>query len=316
VSIRRLKTLIAISKHGSLSAAAAHEHLTRSAVSLQMKLFEDALGVEIFDRRKRIPELNARGRMIVPKAIEVLNAYEELQRLARGEERVTGELNIGAMFTAMTGVVPHAIKQMRSIYPHLHIQAAPAHSANLVAPVDRGVIDAAFIGRPPVLGAQLVFHKITEEPYQLLVPTDLEMDDPREILETFPFIRISRSLWSGQLIDNWLVREKITVNEAMELDGIQMISTMVYHGLGVAVVPRRCVQAPNPVNVKEIAITTMESRPVGILVRHDSPKANLIEALCDQMLQVVEHMGSPDPIKAGAQPRKPPANPSNTPPQS
>ncbi|MDG4720295.1 MULTISPECIES: LysR family transcriptional regulator [Thalassospira] len=305
MSIRRLKTLIAISKHGSLSAAAANEHLTRSAVSLQMKQFEDELGVEIFDRRKRIPELNARGRLIVPKAIEVLNAYEELRRLARGEERVTGELNIGAMFTAMTGVVPHAIKQMRSIYPHLHIQAAPGHSANLVAPVDRGVIDAAFIGRPPVLGSQLVFHKIAEEPYQLLVPIDLDMDDPREILETFPFIRISRSLWSGQLIDNWLVREKITVNEAMELDGIQMISTMVYHGLGVAVVPRRCVQAPNPVTVKEIPIKSLESRPVGILVRHDSPKTNLIEALCTQMLHVVKHLGSPALLEEGAQLRQP-----------
>lgn len=291
MSIRRLKTLVAISRHGSLSAAAAAENLTRSAVSLQMKQLESELGVAIFDRRGRIPQLNARGRMLVPKALKVLTAHEEFSRVARGEARITGELNIGAMFTAMTGVVPHAIKQMRAIYPDLHIQAAPGHSATLVAPVDRGSLDAAFIGRPPTLGSALIFHKIADEPFRLLTPTDCESDDPREILRSFPFIRISRSLWSGQLIDDWLVREDITVNEVMEIDGIQMISTMIHHGLGVAVAPKRCVPAPNPVPVREVRIDGLDSRDVGVLARRDSPKGDLIAALCDQMRIVTRTLG-------------------------
>ncbi|WP_316858711.1 LysR family transcriptional regulator [uncultured Cohaesibacter sp.] len=293
MSFRRLKTLVAVFQHGSLSAAAANENLTRAAVSLQMKQFEADLGVELFDRRGRIPELNARGKAIVPKAIELIESYDELRRTARGESKITGELNIGAMFTAMTGVVPYAIKQMRAIYPDLHIQAAPGHSANLVAPVDRGLIDAAFIGRPPVLGSQLIFHPIAEEPFHLLQPLDSPLSDVREILETYPFIRISRSLWSGQLIDDWLVRENINVDEVMELDGIQMISTMVYHGLGVSVVPKRCVPAPNPVPVSEVAIDSIASRQVGLLVRFDNPKSNLIDALCTQLRKVVEGVASP-----------------------
>ena len=288
MSFRRLKTLVAIFRHGSLSAAAANEHLTRAAVSMQMKQFEADLGVEIFDRRGRIPELNARGKAIVPKAIEIIESYEELRREARDESTISGELNIGAMFTAMTGVVPYAIKQLRATYPDLHIQAAPGHSANLVAPVDRGSIDAAFIGRPPVLGSQLIFHPITEEPFHLLQPLDSKLTDVREILEAYPFIRISRSLWSGQLIDDWLVRENINVDEVMELDGIQMISTMVFHGLGVSVVPKRCVPAPNPVPVSEVAIDSIASRQVGLLVRYDNPKSNLIDALCKQLKKVVE----------------------------
>ncbi len=295
MSIRRLKTLVAIARHGNLSAAAAKENLTRAAVSLQMKHLETDLGVEIFDRRGRIPELNARGRLLVPKAIELLDIYEEFRRIAKGEGKITGTLTLGAMFTAMTGVVPYAMKQMRAMYPDLHIQASPGHSATLVAPVDRGVIDAAFIGRPPVLSSKLIFHKIAEEPFQLLTPSDCDLEDIRDIFARYPFIRISRSLWSGQLIEDWLVREDISVNEAMELDGIQMISTMVYHGLGVSVLPKRCVPAPNPVTVREIAIPTLESRPVGLLVRYDNPKSNLIDALCTQMRNVVRAVGSARP---------------------
>ncbi len=288
MSIRKLKSLVAISKYGSLSAAADKEHLTRSAVSLQMKQFEEELGVQIFDRRGRAPVLNARGIMLVPKAVELLAAYEEFKQIAKGEAEITGELHIGAMFTAMTGVVPLAIRKMRELYPDLHIQAAPSHSSNLVTPVDRGILDAAFIGQPPVLASHLHFVEIAKEPFHLLTPQDCKIEDPREILESLPFIRISRSLWSGQIIDDWLVREDIAVNEVMEIDGIQMMSTMVYHGLGVAIVPKRCVTVPNPVPVREVQISSLESRPVGLLTRLDNPKGYLINALQEQMELVVE----------------------------
>ena len=280
---------------GNFSAMAAclrrlqNEHLTRAAVSMQMKQFEADLGVEIFDRRGRIPELNARGKAIVPKAIEIIESYEQLRREARDESKISGELNIGAMFTAMTGVVPHAIKQLRATLTLTCIFRRRPDIRQILS--RRLIADQSMRPLSDDLlfwGSQLIFHPITEEPFHLLQPLDSPLTDVREILEAYPFIRISRSLWSGQLIDDWLVRENINVDEVMELDGIQMISTMVFHGLGVSVVPKRCVPAPNPVPVSEVAIDSMAAREVGLLVRYDNPKSNLIDALCKQLKRVVE----------------------------
>lgn len=254
-----------------------------------MKALEQDLGVTLFDRSKRPPELNATGLAIIPKAEEILEKYANLRRYLDGGPEMSGNLIIGAMFTAMTGVVPHAMKALRQIYPHLHIQASPGHSANLVAPVDRGLYDTAFIGKPPSIASQLVFRQVASEPFVLLTPLDCPQDDPRDILSSYPFIRISRALWTGQIIDTWLVNEKIPVTEAMELDGIQMISTMVYHGLGVAIVPQRCVQAPNPVSVRSVALPTLDARPVGLLSRRDSAKQHLIDVFYERLVDVVRH---------------------------
>lgn len=288
MSLRRLQTLLTIARCGSLTAAAEIECVTRSAISQQMKVLESELGRKLFDRSKRPPELNPLGRAIIPMAEEILEKYKALENFLHGDVDVSGELTIGAMFTAMTGVVPHAMKAIRQAYPNLHIQASPGHSAGLMVPVDRGLIDAAFITRPASLASQMIFREVAKEPFVLITPVDCRLDDPREILAHYPFIRISRSLWSGQAIDKWLVGEKMVVSEAMELDGIQMISTMVYHQLGVSIVPKRCVQVPNPVPVREIALTTMPPRVVGLLSRLDSPKQHMIEVLYDRLRAVVQ----------------------------
>ncbi|MDJ1466017.1 hypothetical protein NDI72_20985 (plasmid) [Nitratireductor sp. GZWM139] len=81
----------------------------------------------------------------------------------------------------------------------------------------------------------------------------------------------------------------MTVDEVMELDGIQMISSIIYHGIDVSIVPpRRCVPAPNPVAVREIELPGLEARQVGLLARHDNPRSDLVDALRIEMCKVVD----------------------------
>jgi DNA-binding transcriptional LysR family regulator len=289
MSIRRLKTLVSVAQTGSFTAAAQAVFITRSAVSLQMKTLEEELGVELFDRSQRPPILTQAGQALIPKSIEIIRDYESLSAFLKDEKEISGQINIGAMYTAMTGVVPYAIKAMKDIYPNLRIQASPGNSSSFVMPVDGGLLDASVISEPSYLSQHLQFRPIAEEPLVVLTPVDCELDDPREILAAYPFIRISRSLWSGQLIDDWLASEKIAVKEEMELDGIQMIWTMVYHNLGVSIVPRRCVPAPNPVPLRQIPLgPSAKPRVIGVLTRRDSPKSQLTDVFLEQLVRVVK----------------------------
>ena len=67
MSLRALRTLVAISRKGSFSAAAEALHLTQAAVSLQMKSLEEELDTELFDRSGRSPRLNANGRLALER---------------------------------------------------------------------------------------------------------------------------------------------------------------------------------------------------------------------------------------------------------
>ena len=72
MSIRRLRTLLAIAERGTFAAAAADVHVSQAAVSMQMKALEDELGVVLFDRSRRPPALTASAHSLLPKAREIV----------------------------------------------------------------------------------------------------------------------------------------------------------------------------------------------------------------------------------------------------
>ena len=67
MSIRDLRTFLAIAESGSFTAAAHSVHRTQSAITVQMKTLEEKLEIRLFDRSKRPPVLTASGRAFVSK---------------------------------------------------------------------------------------------------------------------------------------------------------------------------------------------------------------------------------------------------------
>ena len=289
MSIRRLKTLIAVSEQGSFGLAADAVSVSQAAVSLQMKSLEDELQVNLFDRTKRPPSLNSAGLAVVQKAREAVRAYDDLVGSVSRDDVLSGELVLGAMPTTMTGVVPKAVGALREIYPDLRIHVVPAQATELMPQIERGQLDAAIISQLPYLPSQLAYKPFAEEPLVVLAPADSPWNEPRELLENHPFIRFDRKQWVGQLIENWLRAEGIQVNDLMELDTIESASNMVYHNLGVTIIPEPCIAPPNPISLKRVPLgASAPPRVLGILCPRDSAKARLTDGLYDQLVNLVE----------------------------
>ena len=78
LSIRALRTLLAIARHGSFARAGEAIGLTQSAVSLQVKALEEEFGAQLFDRSRRRPTFTEAGRIVLAKAEEVLALYDRI----------------------------------------------------------------------------------------------------------------------------------------------------------------------------------------------------------------------------------------------
>ena len=250
MDLRHLKTLIAIAENGSFAAAGDAIGLTQSAVSLHVKALEEALETKLFDRTTRPPRLNTRGRNLVDRARDIVEQCEGLSDLVSGDS-LAGSLDVGAVPTLLSGILPPALGAIRAQHPDLRIRVSSGLSADLVGRVHKGELDAAVVTEPSQVQTGLSWHMYAEEPLLVIAPKGTKGSTDRELLAAGPFIRFQRFAWAGRLIDTHLKDRGIKVHTGMEIDSLEAIALMVAHGLGVSVVPDRA-GASLPENIERI----------------------------------------------------------------
>ncbi|AQY68861.1 LysR family transcriptional regulator [Pseudomonas veronii] len=236
--LRELKTFIAVTRHGTFAATGMHIGLTQSAVSAQIRQLEQALGVALFDRTGRQATLNAAGVRALPLAKEILETFNRMAVPVDANE-YRGELKVGAISTAQTGLLPQALVRLRQAAPTVECKLVPGVSLELLSQVDAGELDSAIIIRPPFdLPKELHVQVLRKEPFALIVPHALAGDDPLQLLGSQPHVRYDRASFGGRLVSRFLREQKLEVRVALELDELEAIVKMVECGLGVSLIPQ------------------------------------------------------------------------------
>ncbi|KNE25399.1 MULTISPECIES: LysR substrate-binding domain-containing protein [Achromobacter] len=236
--IKEFKTFIAVARDGTFTGAGTHLGLTQSAVSAQIKRLEEYLGVALFDRSARAAVLNAHGREMLPQAEELVAMAERMVTTA-GAGQVSGSLRIGAIASVQQDLLVKALGRFRAVYPDVRVRVVPGVSLSLLGQVDAGEVDMAVLIRPPfALPPELGWQRLLSEPVVLAMPESMPVAPWRELLATQPFIRYDRASFGGRVVDIFLKKHRINVHEAVELDEIEAIASMVRHGVGVALLPQ------------------------------------------------------------------------------
>ncbi len=288
MSIRYLRTLIAVADCGSFTAAAEAVFVTHAAVSQQMKALESEWGMQLFDRTRRTRDLTPTGRAMVARAREVVAAYDGMVSSIDDEIGFQGELVLGAVPTTLTGMVPFALALLKAGHPGLRVRVVPGLSTDLAGQVSRGALDGAILTRAALVPRQHVFIEFAREELELLASPETGSDDPIELLRSNPYIRFSLQAVVGTMIEAWMQDQRIEVSDSMEIPDLEVISSMVYANLGVSIVPQQAVAAPNQLPLKRIPlIPAPEARVIGLLRRRDTLKAPVLDALLGSLQQAV-----------------------------
>ncbi len=83
MELNQLKSFVKIAETHKLRKAANHLHISQSALSSQIKLLEESLGLQLFTRTSKGMELTDNGRILYSHAIEVLQSAECFSTKAR-----------------------------------------------------------------------------------------------------------------------------------------------------------------------------------------------------------------------------------------
>ncbi|UQS17491.1 LysR family transcriptional regulator [Pseudomonas sp. HS6] len=283
--LRELKTFLAVARHGTFAAAGLHIGLTQSAVSAQIRNLEQTLGVRLFDRTGRQAILNPAGQRAVPMAQEMLATFSRMA-ISEDVSEFRGELRIGAVATAQTGLLPQALLRLRQLAPGVEPKLVPGVSLSLLSQVDAGEVDLAIMIKPPFeLPKELSAQVIRREPFVLIVPPDVEGDDPLQLLTEHPHVRYDRNSFGGRLVTRFLREQRIDVQVALELDELEAIVKMVECGLGVSLLPRAGLWLEYPLKVRVIELGELTFFREMVLLQRYSQRSQPIQQLFARCLE-------------------------------
>jgi Transcriptional regulator len=237
MSIRELKTLIAVAEYGSISAAAERVFLSVPAAAAQIAKLEEEFKTTLLNRARKPAQLTPQGHALVAGAKQLMACYAELYETVSSSEDLTGILNIGAIPTALTGVIPRALIAFRKAHPRAQIRLEHGLSPSLSERLRRHELDAAIISEPQSDIGGLHWTPFTQEPIVVIGPAAAEGEDDRALLRSFPYIRFNRHFWVSRIIEADLQRRKLLTDPIMELDSLEAIGQMVRYGLGVSIIP-------------------------------------------------------------------------------
>jgi DNA-binding transcriptional LysR family regulator len=146
VSISGLQAIASLASEGSMTAAARALGYTPSAISQQIAKLERDVRQVLVAQNGRVATLSPAGRVVAEAARRILDEIEQMQvQLENERKTVAGTLTLAAFATATRGVVPPALRRLRSDWPRLRCHLVEADSHHAMALVEDGSADIAIV---------------------------------------------------------------------------------------------------------------------------------------------------------------------------
>ncbi|WP_366926540.1 LysR family transcriptional regulator [Hyphomicrobium sp.] len=149
VTLRQLRSVIAIAKSGKIVVAANALGLTPPAVTEQLRLLEESIGLRLFDRTTAGLRLTDAGRLLLETAnrtealLETTNEQIQALKGLKG-----GRVTIGVVSTAKY-FAPRLIHSFIAQNPNIELKLVVGNREETISALRSYEIDIAIMGRPP-----------------------------------------------------------------------------------------------------------------------------------------------------------------------
>lgn len=241
VNFHHLRYFWAVAHEENLTRAAEKLHVSQSAVSVQIRSLERALGHALFERRNKQLVLTEAGRIALEHADAIFAIGRELVDTLGGRGRERSVLRVGSQATLSRNF------QVRFLEPLFHradveIVVRSGSLADLLRSLEVHRLDVVLANHAPPRDAATPWtaHAIAEQPISLVrrprrgrrkAPPLAELLASEPLL--LPAAESSVRIGFDALADRLGVRPRV----AAEVDDMAMLRLLARQGLGLAVVP-------------------------------------------------------------------------------
>ncbi|MFL6215561.1 MAG: LysR family transcriptional regulator [Blastocatellia bacterium] len=287
--IESLKVFCDLIDTRSFSKAAGKNFISQSAVSQQVRAFEDRFGKRLVER--------SRGGGLVPTQAgltfyqgcrEIMERFTSLNDEMKGMgDTISGQVRVATIYTVGLHELSPIVKQFIKEFPHANIHIEYSRANKVYEDVINHAIDIGIVAYPsprpqieiiPFRSDRLVF--VCSPDHELSRRKRLAVAD----LSGQRFVGFERDMSSRKAVDKILRDNEATVQYVMEFDNIETIKRSVEADLGVTIIPRATVE--NEVRsgaLRAIEFNDTFTRPIGIIHR----KGKIFSAAAHKFIEML-----------------------------
>ncbi len=245
MKLRQIEYVCAVVENGlSVSAAADALFTSQPGISRQIRLLEEELGADIFERSGRqFTRLTGFGRGILPVLERIRSETENARRVASDLNAPgSGSLSIATTHTQARYALPPVITDFLRLYPdvrfNLH-QGTPQHIAGLAA---SGKVDFAIATENLEHLADLVLLPCYQWNRAVMVPRGHPLENAEKpdlaMLARYPLISYTFGFSNNSRMSAVFTSQGLQPNLVLTATDADVIKTYVRCGLGVGLLAK------------------------------------------------------------------------------
>jgi DNA-binding transcriptional LysR family regulator len=148
LDVTRLRVLVAVARHGSVTAAAKALNYAQPSVSHHLARLEAETGIKLIERAGRGIRLTDAGRLLAERASEVIGRLDAAENeLAAYSGLRAGRLRLAAFPSALGTIVPAAASMLRGQQPSIDLRLTEAEPPEALRMLRAGYVDVAVVFR-------------------------------------------------------------------------------------------------------------------------------------------------------------------------
>jgi molybdate transport repressor ModE-like protein len=146
LDVTRLRVLVAIARHGSVTAAARALNYAQPSISHHIARLEAETGARLLERAGRGVRLTEAGRMLAERAEEIIGRLDAAEaELAAHVGLREGRVRLAAFPSALGTLVPAAAAQLEDETPGLDLRLTEAEPPEALRMLRAGYVDVALV---------------------------------------------------------------------------------------------------------------------------------------------------------------------------
>jgi len=324
LDVTRLRVLVAVARHGSVTAAAHALNYAQPSVSHHLARLEAETGTKLVQRAGRGIRLTDAGRLLAERGAEVIGRLDAAENeLAVYSGMRTGRLRLAAFPSALGTIVPAAAAMLRERHPSVDLRLTEAEPPEAVRMLRAGYVDVALVFRHEPEGdaadegdAEPLAAETGDMREQVLLSEAVHLIMPSApkgepllapaVTEIWPadLARLSGQRWIAgcDRCREHLLRQcavaGFTPKVSFTTDDFVAVQALVMAGLGVATLPAMALQAARNPGVRTVRLRG--SRRSVVAVRYGEPPDPPATALLLDVLRVAAAPSVPSPAAAAS----------------